>query len=66
MKDAGLTLDTQLYTTLMDKLAKQGYWKEAQQIFVDMKAAGVELDAHVYSVVLMHTARHNSLEDCLE
>ena len=65
MTQHGVQMDVKFYTTIIDKLAKRGYWKEAKMIFSEIQTAGVALDAMVYDVMLTNTAKNGSYLDCV-
>jgi hypothetical protein len=40
MAQSGVQMDAKFYGTIVDKLAKRGYWKEAKIIFTEIQTAG--------------------------
>jgi hypothetical protein len=66
MINNGVAMDAFFYSNLLDKLAKQGYWKETQTLFYKLKtSASVKLDLGFYNVILTHTARNGTLQEFL-
>jgi len=65
MTQNGVPMDTKFHGTIIDKLAKRGYWKEAKSIFSEIQNAGIGLDVHIYDVMLANTAKSGSFQECL-
>jgi pentatricopeptide repeat protein len=61
----GVHMDAKFYGTILDRLAKRGYWKEAKVIFEEIRrTAGGDLDTTVYDIMLSNTAKNGSFQDC--
>ena len=65
MIQSGVQMDAKFYGTIIDKLAKRGYWKEAKMIFAEIQHAGVALDSCVFDIMLANMAKNGSFQDCV-